>query len=371
VAAGPAVDEAPAIAAVATPDVTKPAVRTPAAKAPDVTKPAVATPAPAEATAADVGGGLLAPDVQAPAPRVVALAPLPEADCETAAPAAPPETAADAARGLVALVKRLAHLDAALPSLEVDEFGRDPAFEARVRPLLDWMYRRYFRVAPHGLDKLPRSGPLILVANRAGAIPWDAAMVGVAAARAGREVRPLLEDAVFHFPFLGVLVNRLGAVRACPENAERLLAAAGAVAVFPEGAGGFAKPFRDRYRVQRFGRGGFVRLALKTGATIVPVAVVGSEETYPLLGRLPARFLGVPFLPITPTWPWLGAAGLWPLPSKWTIEFGDPVDLRGLGPEDANDDAKAMRVAERVRTTVQAMLDARLAERTAIFAERR
>jgi 1-acyl-sn-glycerol-3-phosphate acyltransferase len=195
--------------------------------------------------------------------------------------------------------------------------------------------------------------------------------VGVAAALHGREVRPLLEDAVFHFPFLGVLVNRLGAVRACPENAERLLSRGSAVAVFPEGAGGCAKPFRERYRVQRFGRGGFVRLALRTGATIVPVAVVGSEETYPILGRVPARPLGVPFLPITPTWPWLGPAGLWPLPTKWTIELGEPVDLAGLGPADANDDARVMRIAEGVRTTVQAMLDARLAERTGVFADGR
>jgi 1-acyl-sn-glycerol-3-phosphate acyltransferase len=193
-------------------------------------------------------------------------------------------------------------------------------------------------------------------------------ILALAARHAGLEVRPLVEDSVFHFPSMGLFVNRVGAVRACPENAERILGSGGAIAVFPEGATGFGKPFRERYRLQRFGRGGFAKLALRTGARIVPVSIVGSEEIHPMLGRLPGRTLGMPFVPLTPTFPLLGVAGLVPLPSKWHIEIGAPIDLGEAGPDAAKDDPLVLRLTEHVRSTIQAMLDERLAQRRSIFA---
>ncbi|MBN2360826.1 MAG: 1-acyl-sn-glycerol-3-phosphate acyltransferase, partial [Deltaproteobacteria bacterium] len=146
-----------------------------------------------------------------------------------------------------------------------DRFGCDPEFAARARPLLEFLYRRYFRVDLQGVSHLPRQGPALLVANHAGALPYDSLMVttGVQLEHAGhRIVRPLIEDELWHLPFLGVALRRLGAVRANPENAERLIAGGQLVAVFPEGTPGRIKRFRDRYRLLRFGRGGFVKLAL-------------------------------------------------------------------------------------------------------------
>ncbi|HEY0840265.1 MAG TPA: 1-acyl-sn-glycerol-3-phosphate acyltransferase, partial [Vulgatibacter sp.] len=259
------------------------------------------------------------------------------------------------------------HLPGAPAATHVDEFGRDSRFEEQVRPLLEWIYRRWFRVEATGFEALPRGVPLVLVANRAGALPWDSVILALAARNAGLEVRPLVEDSVFHFPSMGLFVNRLGAVRACPENAERILGSGGAIAVFPEGATGFGKPFRERYRLQRFGRGGFLKLALRMEALVVPVSIVGSEEIYPLLGKVGLRPFGFPFLPITPTFPWLGAAGLLPLPARWHIDAGDPFDFRGYGTAAAQAEPLVMRLAEEVRGTVQTMLDARLGQRRSVF----
>src|SRR5262249_3883509 len=156
----------------------------------------------------------------------------------------------------------------------------------------------------------------------------------------------------------------------CRENGERLLRKGEVVAVFPEGVRGMRKPFRERYRLQRFGRGGFVALALEAGAPIVPVAIVGSEETHPLLGtwRWPAKPLGLPYFPITPTFPWLGLLGFVPLPSKWSIRFGKPIDLaRRYGPEDAADPVLVDRLSEDVRETIQSMVDRELTTRGAAF----
>jgi 1-acyl-sn-glycerol-3-phosphate acyltransferase len=186
---------------------------------------------------------------------------------------------------------------------------------------------------------------------------------------AHREVRWLAEDFVAHTPFLGAITNRLGAVRACPENAERLLGEDKLVAVFPEGEKGLGKPWARRYEIQRFGRGGFVKLALRMKAPIVPVAIVGSEETHPTLLRSDrlARFLGVPFLPITPTFPLLGPLGLVPLPSRWVIRFGEPIDLSGE-PEGTHDDpVRVQHLAEEVRSAVQSLVKRALEDRPQAF----
>jgi len=183
---------------------------------------------------------------------------------------------------------------------------------------------------------------------------------------ARRQVRPLVEDEVFHFPYLGTFLNRMGGVRACPENAEKLLAAEELVAVFPEGIQGIGKLYRERYRLQRFGRGGFVKLALRTGSPIIPVAVVGAEEATPLLAKFTwlARALGLPHLPVTPTFPLLGPAGLLPLPSRWLVRFGEPVDLGSDGgPADADDRLLVARRAELIRSKVQDMISDLLTQR--------
>jgi 1-acyl-sn-glycerol-3-phosphate acyltransferase len=251
----------------------------------------------------------------------------------------------------------------------VDDFGRDPKATARWEPLFELLYSRWFRVKAEGVENVPSTGRALLVANHAGTLPYDSAMVMHAVRRdhpARRDVRPLIEDAVFHLPFLGPMMNRIGGVRACPENAERLLAKGELVAVFPEGVKGMSKLWRDRYRLQRFGRGGFVKLALKARAPIIPVAVVGAEEATPMVAKVTwfAKNMGLPWLPVTPTFPWLGPAGLLPLPSRWMVRFGEPIDLvRDLPPESAEDRLLVNRVADQIRSQIQGMVDELLTRR--------
>ncbi|WP_224240935.1 lysophospholipid acyltransferase family protein [Hyalangium gracile] len=246
-------------------------------------------------------------------------------------------------------------------STSLDEYGRDAELVGGIQPLLDFLYERYWRVSVQGADQVPPGGA-ILVANHSGALPFDGLVASLALLRERpelREPRWLVEDQVFHAPMLGTLFNRLGAVRACPENAVRLLDEQRPVLVFPEGYQGLSKPFAQRYQLKRFGRGGFVKLALRTGAPIIPVAIVGSEETSPLLGRIPASFLGVPYVPLTSPVP---------LPARWTLRFGEPVAMEGLGPEAADDLAEVQRLTERTREAIQGMLQALLRERRSVFA---
>jgi 1-acyl-sn-glycerol-3-phosphate acyltransferase len=255
---------------------------------------------------------------------------------------------------------------------EIDEFGYDPAYERKVLPLLELLYDRYFRVEPHGIDHVPAEGRCLLVANHSGTLPLDGLMLRLAVHREHprhRSVRWLAEDGIFHFPFLGNMTNRVGAVRACQENAERLLENESLVAVFPEGQKGIGKLFRDRYRLQRFGRGGFVKLCLRTRTPIVPVAIVGGEETNPVIARVEylTKALGIPYLPVTPTFPLLGPAGLLPAPAKWKIFFGEPIDLEGYAPASADDEILVGRLTERVRGAIQTMLDRAVAERRSVW----
>jgi len=246
-------------------------------------------------------------------------------------------------------------------STSLDEYGRDSELVSGLQPLVDFLYERYWRVSVQGADQLP-SGGAILVANHSGALPYDGPVASLAIMRERpdlREPRWLVEDQVFHAPVLGTLFNRLGAVRACPENAVRLLDEQRPVIVFPEGYQGLSKPFAQRYQLKRFGRGGFVKLALRTGAPIIPVAIVGSEETSPLLGRIPASFLGVPYVPLTSPMP---------LPARWTLRFGEPIGVEGLGPDAADDLAEVQRLTERTREAIMGMLQALLRERRSVFA---
>ncbi len=255
-----------------------------------------------------------------------------------------------------------------------DEWGFDPEFAAALEPLASFLYDRWWRVTATGAEHVPREGRALLVANHAGVVPWDAAMTATAlrragVARAGGRVRFLVLDWAFGLPWVAPAIRRSGGVPASPYNALRLLRQDHLVMVFPEGAKGVGKPWSERYRLQRFGRGGFVELALRTGAPIVPVAVVGSEEIYPKLGEVPglARLLRAPYFPITPTFPLLGPLGAIPLPSRWRIAFGAPIDLTALGPEAADDRATVLEVSEEVRARIQGMVYDNLIERQGAF----
>jgi 1-acyl-sn-glycerol-3-phosphate acyltransferase len=255
---------------------------------------------------------------------------------------------------------------------EIDDFGMDPAFEQKLRPALDFMFKRYFRVEVEGVRNVPTQGRAVVVANHSGALPFDGVMLreAIRQRHPGRDdLRWLAEDFSFYLPFLGVTLNRLGAVRACPENAERLLGKGHLVGVFPEGAEGIKKLYRDRYRLQRFGRGGFVRLCLKTQSPIVPCAIIGAEETNPILYRFDnlSKLLGLDYLPITPTFPLLGPLGLLPAPTKWRIVFGEPISVEEYGPQAAQDHVLVGRLAERVRSSINDLLETALRRRKSIW----
>jgi 1-acyl-sn-glycerol-3-phosphate acyltransferase len=257
---------------------------------------------------------------------------------------------------------------------EEDEWGFDPAFAAAVEPLLSFLHDRWWRVTATGIEHVPTHGRALLVANHAGVLPWDAAMMATALRRAGvapgdGRIRYLVLDWAFGLPWASVAIRRAGGVPASPYNALRLLEQDHLVMVFPEGTKGVGKPWSERYRLQRFGRGGFVELALRTGAPIIPCAVVGSEEIYPKLGEIPgvARLLGAPYMPITPTFPLLGPLGAIPLPSRWRIAFGPPIDLGARDPADADDRAAILEVAEDVRQRIQGMVYENLIERQGAF----
>jgi 1-acyl-sn-glycerol-3-phosphate acyltransferase len=290
----------------------------------------------------------------------------------TAAVPPAPESVFDTARELLSsdfYLRKWGRLAMRGRSEEVDDFGFDPIYDAKLKPALDFLYDKYFRVETSGIASVPRSGRCLLVANHSGTLPLDGVMIKAAVKREGRDVRWLTEDFIYHMPYLGSAMNRLGAVRACQENAERLLAKEQLVAVFPEGVKGIGKLFADRYRLQRFGRGGFIKLCLRTGTPIVPVAVTGAEETNPLLFKIEhlSKALGVPYVPVTPTFPLLGPLGLLPAPTKWTIQFGEPLDLSSHGPESADDEILVGKLAERVRATIQGMLDRTIGARKSVF----
>ncbi len=257
-------------------------------------------------------------------------------------------------------------------SAEVDEFGFDPKFNDSIRPFFEFLYTVWWRVECTEIEHVPPSGPGLIVANHSGVLPWDGVMINIAVRHehpARRECRMLALDMFALLPFLAPLLARTGAVRASQENGERLLRQGELAGVFPEGVKGVGKPFARRYKLARFGRGGFVRLALRTGAPIIPCAVVGAEEVHPKIASADwfGKPFGLPYFPITPTFPLLGPLGLVPLPSKWTLDFGDPLDMAQYGPEAADDPILVNRLSEQVRGTLQRMLDGRVARRRSVW----
>ena len=244
----------------------------------------------------------------------------------------------------------------------VDPYGLDVDFVVgAIAPLL-WLYKRYFRVQLHGADRVPSEGRVLVVSNHSGQLPFDAAMIEVGLLvdkDPPRVTRALIERWVPTLPFVSTFYARCGQIVGTPENCRRLLAADEALLVFPEGVRGLNKPFRERYRLRKFGLG-FMRLALESGAPIVPCGVVGAEEQAPALADLKpvARLLGFPAFPITPTILPL------PLPSRYHIRFGEPLRFTG-SPDD--DDAELERKVGEVQAAVRALLDRGLAERRSVY----
>ncbi len=256
---------------------------------------------------------------------------------------------------------------------EVDDFGFDPEFNSRLLiPLARLLYQEWFRVDMRGLGHVPGAGGALVVANHSGVLPLDAIMLQTGLHDEHpqhRNLRLLGADLVYELPGLGYLARRAGHTRACPANADRLLGDGELVGVFPEGFRGIGKPFSDRYQLRRFGRGGFAVTALRARVPIVPCAIVGAEEIYPMLANAEplARLLGLPYFPVTPLFPWFGPLGAIPLPSKWIIDFGPPVDTSGYTDGAWRDPAVIAELTAAVRGSIQTRLDDLLVERGPAF----
>ena len=254
----------------------------------------------------------------------------------------------------------------------VDDFGFDPDLTDHVLlPPLRPLYERWFRVEVRGAEQVPSHGGALIVANHSGTIALDALMTQIALHDhhpAQRHLRMLGADLVFQTPFLSALARKAGHTLACMPDAERLLSSGELVGVWPEGFKGIGKPFSERYKLQRFGRGGFVSAALRARVPIIPTAIVGAEETYPMLGNIAplARLLGLPYFPMTPTFPWLGPLGMIPLPSRWIIEFGEPLHTEDLA-EEAEDPMAVLELTDTVRERIQQSLYRLLVQRESTF----
>ena len=253
----------------------------------------------------------------------------------------------------------------------VDDFGFDEELTeqfllAALRPLA----QKWFRIDVIGAENIPAEGGALVVSNHSGTVPVDGLMTMVSVHdQTGRHLRALGADLVFKLPVVADLARRGGATLACNEDAERMLRGGELVGVWPEGFKGIGKPFSERYKLQRFGRGGFVSAAIRTGVPIIPTSVVGAEEIYPLVGNVPslARLLGIPYLPITPLFPLLGPLGMIPLPSKWLIEFGEPIRTDDYDAGAADDPMLVFNVTDQVRESIQQTLYTLLMKRRSVF----
>jgi 1-acyl-sn-glycerol-3-phosphate acyltransferase len=271
------------------------------------------------------------------------------------------------ALGAVMEAIRSAYGPSALRAAELADGGHDPTFLDRTAPLLEFLWSRYFRVRLLGVENVPATGAAMLVGNHSGGIPYDGALLLHGIHRdhpSHRRVRPLVANFAFRQGWMANVISRIGGVRASRETALPLLARGELVAVFPEGLRGVGKLYRERYRMARFGRGGFVRLSSEAQVPLLPVAIVGAEEIHPVIGKITslAEPLGLPYIPITPTFPWLGPLGLLPVPTKWTIQIGAPIP-----PPAPGDGPGTVRVAEAVRTAIDGMIADLLVQRRSIL----
>lgn len=255
---------------------------------------------------------------------------------------------------------------------EIDSFGMDERLITKIKPVFDFLYYRYWRVKTTGIENIPNQNRALIVSNHSGTLPYDGAMIKTAIINEHpqrNDARFLVEDFVYHMPLLGTFMYRIGGVRASPENAERLLNAEHLVIVFPEGVKGIGKLYTERYKLQRFGRGGFIKLCMKTRSPLVPVAVVGAEEIHPILfkSNVLAKMIGVPYIPITPTFPMLGLLGCVPLPTQWSIQFGKPFSFDSYGSKALDDDLLIHKLSEEVRSNIQNMVVEKLKHRSSIW----
>jgi 1-acyl-sn-glycerol-3-phosphate acyltransferase len=248
----------------------------------------------------------------------------------------------------------------------------DQEFVDALLPFFNFMYTRYWRVSMTGIENIPDEGRTLLVSNHSGQLPFDGAMIGTGILQhhsSARFMRALYASWFPTLPFVSDILTKAGQVMGNDENALRLLQQDHLVAVFPEGYKGVGKLYKDRYHLARFGRGGFVRVALKTRAPLIPVAVVGAEETYISLykSETMAKLVGFPYFPISPTFPLLGPLGLVPLPTKWYIEVGEPIPTDSY-PEGSESNLMLIsHLTDQVRDTIQNMLNDRLRKRKSVF----
>ncbi len=257
-------------------------------------------------------------------------------------------------------------------SEEVDPFGMDRRLVQKIKPIFDFMYYRYWRISTTGIENIPNEGRALIVANHSGTVPYDGAMIKMAIMNehpVRKDSRFLVENFVYHMPMLGTFMYRIGAVRACPENAELLLNAEHLVIVFPEGVKGIGKYYKQRYRLQRFGRGGFIKLCMKTKSPLIPVGVVGAEEIHPIMfkSNIIAKTIGLPYIPITPTFPLLGPLGCIPLPTKWSIHFGKPISFSEHPEEAMEDELLIHKLSEKVRNEIQDIIIKQLRHRRSVW----
>jgi len=258
------------------------------------------------------------------------------------------------------------------PNYAVDDFGFDPEWTESLLTVFKALYRDYWRVETTGVEHVPPAGRALLVANHAGVLPWDGTMIKTAVFAEHpqpRHVRALVASQFMGMPALSWFLRRTGQAVGHPDDTRRLLERDELVLVFPEGTRGTGKGFKDRYRLRRFGRGGFVATAIRAQAPIIPISVVGSEEIYPMIADLRpvARLLGLPYFPVTPFWPLLGPIGMIPLPSKWRIQFHPPIEVTHLAPQAAEDQHLVMAMADDVRDIIQRGIYDNLKLRRGVF----
>lgn len=255
---------------------------------------------------------------------------------------------------------------------DVDEWGRSEHMREIARKFYDPIYRHWFRADWHGLEKIPTDGGALLVANHAGAIPADAPVImhGIET-ELERPVYGLADNYFRSMPVIGTLWSRLGGLPAHPDNAYRLLKEQDQlVLVFPEGSKGPAKNFTERYQLRRFGRGGFVEIAMRAGVPVVPIAVVGSEEAMPTLGHIPAlaKIAGAPYAPVTANMLALGPLGLAAyFPAKFTLQVLDPVHFDVPPDRERYSRSKVMEESEAIRDHIQSALYEMLRNRESVW----
>ncbi|HEU0024990.1 MAG TPA: lysophospholipid acyltransferase family protein [Thermoleophilaceae bacterium] len=256
----------------------------------------------------------------------------------------------------------------------IDDWGRSERVFALMEPVLDFYYRYWFRVEVEGVENVPAEGGALLVSNHSGALPPDGPMIMQAIRHEHPRPRPLYmlgEHWFKGYPGVGLVANKLGLVGAHPANAQRLLRDEGRLAlVFPEGQKASRKLYWQRYRLRRFGRGGFVRTAIRAGVPIVPIAVIGAEEAMPIFAHVPLlqRLTGLIYFPVNHAFPQFGlAAAAMYLPAKFRIRFLEPVDLSAHDGKDTDDIGLVQGIAEEIRGRIQSELDSLVAARTSVW----